>query len=260
MKIRDPRALRRLSAAATLFGRGLCRTLSFAYRPLTRYLLNDRPELLDGGRFVYATWHETVFIPTWLFSRPDTSWLIGQHADGEIAAQVSLRLGASVIRGSSTRGGTAALLRMLRASDATRHIGITVDGPRGPRRKFQFGAVYLASRTGKPIVPIGLGFARCWRAKSWDRFALPLPFSRVRCVSLHPLVVPPGIGTDELETYRQKAEDLQNQATAIAEHWATTGAFDPLGYVPPAGVEMQPEHQKAWPAARLLGRGDSPVS
>jgi lysophospholipid acyltransferase (LPLAT)-like uncharacterized protein len=255
MKIRDPRSIRRLAAAATLFGRGLCRTLSFAYRPLTRYLINDRPELLEGGRFVYATWHETVFIPTWLFSQKDTSWLIGQHADGEIAAQVSLQLGASVIRGSSSRGGTAALLRMLRAPDATRHIGITVDGPRGPRRKFQFGAVYLASRTGKPIVPIGLGFARCWRAKSWDRFAVPLPFSRVRCASLHPLVVPPGIGTDELETYRQAAEVLQNHATAIAEHWAATGEFDPLGYVPPEGVEVRPEHQKVWPAARLLGRG-----
>ena len=90
--------------------------------------------------------------------------------------------------------------------------------------------------------------------RSWDRFAVPLPFSRVRCVSLHPLVVPPGIGTDELETYRQKAGDLQNQATAIAEHWASTGEFDALGYVPPADVEVRPEHQKAWPAARLLGR------
>jgi lysophospholipid acyltransferase (LPLAT)-like uncharacterized protein len=221
---------------------------------VTRYLANDRPELLEGGRFVYATWHETVLIPTWLFSRPDTSWLIGQHADGEIAAQVSQRLGASVIRGSSTRGGTAALLRMLRQPDATRHIGITVDGPKGPRRKFQFGAVYIASRIGKPIVTIGLGFGRSWRAKSWDRFAVPLPFSRVRCVSLHPLAVPPGIGTDELEIYRQKAEDLQNQATAIAEHWAETGQFDRLGYDPPAGVEVRPEHQKVWPSVRLVAR------
>jgi len=254
MKIRDPKAIRRVSAAATLFGRGLCRTLSFAYRPLTRYLLNDRPELLGADRFVYTTWHETVFIPTWLFSRADTTWLIGQHADGEIAAQVSQRLGASVIRGSSTRGGTAALLRMLRQPDATRHIGITVDGPRGPRRQFQIGAVYLASRLGRPIVPIGLGFGRCWRAKSWDRFAVPLPFSRVRCVSLHSLAVPPGIGMDELETYRQAAEEVQLRATAVAEHWAETGEFDPLGYEPPAGVEVRPEHLKAWPAARLVGR------
>jgi lysophospholipid acyltransferase (LPLAT)-like uncharacterized protein len=254
MKIRDPKTIRRVAAAVTMFGQGLCRTLSFAYRPLTTYLNNDRPELLGGARFVYATWHEYVSIPTWLFSQKDTAWLIGQHADGEISAQVSQRLGASVVRGSSTRGGTAALLRMLRHPDATRHLGITVDGPRGPRRKFQFGAVYLASRTGRPIVPIGLGFGRCWRAGSWDRFAVPLPFSRVRCVSLHPVHVPPGIGQDQLEAYRTAAEDVQNQATAIAEHWAETGEFDRLGYVPPEGVEVRPEHQKAWPAARLVRR------
>jgi lysophospholipid acyltransferase (LPLAT)-like uncharacterized protein len=254
MKIRDPKTIRRAAAAVALFGLGLCRTLSFAYRPLTTYLINDRPELLESGRFVYATWHEYVCIPTWLFSQKDTAWLIGQHADGEIAAQVSQRLGAAVIRGSSSRGGTAALLRMLRQPDATRHIGITVDGPRGPRRQFQFGAVYLASRLGLPIVPIGLGFGRCWRARSWDRFAVPLPFSRVRCVSLHPVRVPPDLSAKELEPYRQIAENVQNQATAIAEHWAETGAFDPLGYVPPQGVEVRPEHHKAWPSARLVRR------
>lgn len=254
MKFRDPKSIRRLAAVGAAFGQGLCRTLSFAYRPLTRYLNNDRPELLNGGRFVYATWHEYVFIPTWIYSQQDTAWLIGQHADGEIAAQVSLRLGASVVRGSSTRGGTAALLRMLRQRDATRHLGITVDGPKGPRRQFQFGAVYLASRTGRPVVPIGLGFGRCWRARSWDRFAIPLPFSRVRCVSLHPIHVPPDIGTAELEAYRKIAEEVQHRATAIAEHWAETGTFDPLGYQPPAGAEVRPEHLKAWPSARLVRR------
>lgn len=254
MKIRDPNSIRRLAAAVAVATQGLCRTFSYAYRPLTAYLPNDRPELLGPARYIYTTWHEYVLIPTALYSQADTTWLIGQHADGEIAAQVSERLGASVVRGSSTRGGTVAMLRMLRQPDATRHLGITVDGPRGPRRRFQFGAVYLASRLGRPIAPIGLGFGRCWRAKSWDRFAVPLPFSRVRCVSLHPVHVPPDIGQDELEKYRQTAEDVQNRATAIAEHWAETGEFDPLGYVAPGGAELRPEHQKAWPSARLVRR------
>ena len=254
MKIRDPKAIRRVAAVGALVGLGLCRTLSFAYRPLTSYQISDRPELLGDARYVYAGWHEYVFIPTWLFSRPDTAWLIGQHADGEIAAQVSLKLGASVVRGSSTRGGTAALLRLLRQSNATRHIGITVDGPKGPRRQFQFGAVYLASRLGIPLSPIGFGFGRCWRAKSWDRFAIPLPFSRVRCVSLHPVHVPPDLNAKELEPYRQQAEAVQHQATAIAEHWAATGTFDPLGYVPPADALVRPEHLKVWPSARLVQR------
>ena len=254
MKIRDPKSIRRVAAAGAVVIRGLCRTLSYAYRPLTTYLPNDRPELLGSARYIYTVWHEYVLLPTALHSRPDTAWLVGQHADAEISAQISQRLGAAVIRGSSTRGGTAALLRMLRDRAGTRHFGITTDGPKGPRRRFQLGAVYLASRSGLPIVPFGFGFGRCWRAKSWDRFAVPLPFSRVRCVSLHPIHVPPGLGADELEPYRQAAEDVQNRATAIAEHWAETGHFDPLGYVPPAGVEVRPEHLKAWPSARLVRR------
>ena len=253
MKIRNPNTVRRVAATVAAVSQGLCRTLSFAYRPLTTYLANDRPQLLGDARYVYATWHEYVFIPTCLFSQKDTAWLIGQHADGEIAAQISQRFGSTVVRGSSTRGGTSALLRMVRG-EVSRHYGITVDGPKGPRRRFQFGAVYIASRTGLPIAAIGLGFGRCWRAKSWDRFAIPMPFSRVRCVSLHPVHVPPGLSADELEPYRLAAERVQNQATAIAEHWAETGTFDPLGYEPPAGVEVRPEHLKVWPSARLVRR------
>jgi lysophospholipid acyltransferase (LPLAT)-like uncharacterized protein len=254
MKVRNPNTIRRTAAVVAGVSQGLVRTLSFAYRPLTAYLANDRPDLLGDARYVYSTWHEYVFIPTCVYSRPDTAWMIGQHADGEIAAQVSRRFGAAVVRGSSTRGGTAALLRMLRDRTVGRHFGLTVDGPKGPRRRFQFGAVYLASRTGLPIVPIGVGFGRCWRARSWDRFAVPYPFSRVRCVSLHPVRVPPGLSADELEPYRLEAEAVQGRATAVAEHWAVTGRFDPLGYEPPTGVEVRPEHHKAWPAAHLVRR------
>jgi lysophospholipid acyltransferase (LPLAT)-like uncharacterized protein len=254
VKIRDPKTLRRVAALAAVVARGLVRSLSVAYRPLTAYLVNDRPELLGGARHIYATWHEYVLIPTALYSRADTAWLIGQHADGEIAAQVSRKLGASVVRGSSTRGGTAALLRILRLPNASLHLGITVDGPKGPRRRFKLGAVYLASRLGLPIVPVGIGFGRCWRARSWDRSAVPLPFSRVRCVSLHPVRVPPGLGAEELEPYRRQAEAVQDHATAVAEHWAETGEFDALGYEPPPGVEIRPEHLKVWPAASLVRR------
>jgi lysophospholipid acyltransferase (LPLAT)-like uncharacterized protein len=254
MKIRDPKSIGRVAAAGAVVAQGFCRTLSYAYRPLTAYLANDRPEKLGSARYIYTVWHEYVWLPVCLYSRADTAWLIGQHADGEIMAQLTQRLGSTVIRGSSTRGGTAALLRMLRDSAADRHFGVTTDGPKGPRRRFQIGAVYLASRTGLPIVPIGFGYSRCWRAKSWDRFAIPLPFSRVRGVSLHAVRVPPGLGSDELEKYRHAVEDVQNHATAIAEHWAQTGEFDPLGYKPPPHADVRPEQHKAWSSMRQSGR------
>jgi lysophospholipid acyltransferase (LPLAT)-like uncharacterized protein len=254
MKLRDPNTLRRAGQAVSVLARGWYRTLSYAYRPLTAYLMGDRPELLGGARYIYAFWHEYTFVPSYVYARPDTAVLISLHRDGELLAQVNRRFGFTVVRGSTTRGGASALRQLLRDLAHCRHFGLTPDGPQGPRRKCQFGAVYLASRLGVPIVPVGFGYSRCWRAHSWDRWALPLPFSRVRCVSAHPVRVPPRLGTDQLGPYQQAVEDATNHATAVAERWAETGEFDSLGYEPPPGVEVRPEHQKAWPAARLIGR------
>jgi lysophospholipid acyltransferase (LPLAT)-like uncharacterized protein len=254
MKIRNPNTLRRVATAAAVAVRGWHRTLSYACRPLTTYVMNDRPELIGDARFIYAFWHEYLFVPSYLYARPDTAVLIGLHRDGELLSHINRRFGFQVVRGSTTRGGTAALLRILRDPNGARHFGLTPDGPKGPRRKCQLGAVYLASRTGLPVIPAGFGYSRSWRVDNWDRFALPLPFSRVRGVSLHPVYVPPRLGTKELESYRQTVEDAINYATAIAERWAETGEFDLLGYEPPPGTEVRPEHQKVWTAARRVRR------
>jgi lysophospholipid acyltransferase (LPLAT)-like uncharacterized protein len=250
MKLRDPKSIRRAAQVAAFIARGWKLTLRYAYRPLTTYLGNDRPELIGNAQYIYAFWHEHLFMPACVYGRPDTAVLIGQHADGEIIAQVAERFGFRVVRGSTTRGGTAALLQMLRKGWGARHLAITPDGPRGPRRKCQFGAVYLASRTGLPIVVGGFGFSHCWRAGSWDRFAVPLPFSRVRCVTAHPIRVPPGLSAPELEPYQRAVEELADLAIAVAERWAETGEFDSLGYKPPPDAVVIPEHHKAWPAAR----------
>ena len=252
MKLRDPKTIRRVARAAVFIARGWVRTMRFAYRPLTAYVANDRPELLGNSRFIYLYWHDQSFAPASLFGRPDVAVLIGTHADGELMAQAAQRFGLKTVRGSSTRGGTVALLRILRNMPDTRHLALTPDGPKGPRRKCQIGAVYLASRTGRPIVAAGFGYSRCWRAGSWDRFVVPRPFSRVRCVTWHPIHVPPNLGVTELEVYRQMVEDALNQVTRIAENWVVTGEFDPLDYKPPADAIVVPEHQKAWPSVTML--------
>jgi lysophospholipid acyltransferase (LPLAT)-like uncharacterized protein len=254
MKLRDPKSIRRAAAFAALAVRGLAHSYRFAYRPLTSYLVNDRPELLGDARYIYAFWHEHILLPVSVYARSDTAVLIGQHADGELITQVAERFGMAVVRGSSTRGGTAAMLRMLRDGWGKRHLAITPDGPRGPRRKCQFGTVFIASRTGLPIVPVGFGLSRCFRASSWDQFAVPLPLTRVRSVSAHPIFVPPGLGTDELVPYQTAVEEATSFATAVAENWAETGTFDPLGYSPPKDARVVIEHQKAWSSARLTER------
>lgn len=206
--------------------------MSICYRPLTDYVCNDRPELLGDQRFVFGFWHEHLLTPAYVCARPDTSVMIGTHSDGELIAQVVQKLGMGIVRGSSTRGGANGLLSMIR--EGTRHLAITPDGPRGPRRKCRVGIIYLASVTGLPIIPFGLGYRGYWRAKSWDKFAVPLPFGRIRAVSSHPIYVPRDLNGEQLEAYRLEVEKTLTFLCDIAQNWADTGEFDPLGYEPPA--------------------------
>jgi lysophospholipid acyltransferase (LPLAT)-like uncharacterized protein len=100
------------------------------------------------------------------------------------------------------------------------HLAVTPDGPRGPRRQVQPGLVYLAARTGLPIVPMGIAWRRAWRMRSWDRFALPVPWSLASLVTTEPIRVPETVDKDELERYRKQVEQALEHATAIAERIA----------------------------------------
>ncbi len=233
MKLRHPKLIAGAARAVTLALRGVMQTSSVALRPLADYVSNDRPALIGDARHIYAFWHEHLLAMGYAFAWPDISVMIGNHADGELIAHVVQQFDAGVVRGSTSRGGARALLHMIR--HGTRHLAITPDGPRGPRRECQKGVAFLASATGMPVVPVGLGYRRAWRAGSWDRMAVPMPFGRVRVVTGPPIVVPPGLRSADLETHRRDLERMLNLTCDIAEHWAETGEFDPLGYTPPAG-------------------------
>jgi lysophospholipid acyltransferase (LPLAT)-like uncharacterized protein len=171
------------------------------------------------GRYLYAFWHENMLLLAYLYARADVCVLISQHADGELIADVCRHLGLRTVRGSTTRGSVEALRRMLRLARKG-HLAITPDGPRGPRRRVQPGVVYLAARTGLPIVPVGVGYRRAWRTRSWDRLALPCPFSLGICVTEEPITVPPGADRQALAEYVRRLEEALHRATEIAEHAA----------------------------------------
>lgn len=168
-------------------------------------------------RFLYAFWHESLLAPAKM--RTPAKVLVSQSADGELIAQVCGYFGIGAIRGSATRGGAGALLEMLRDSEPT-HLAITPDGPRGPRRRFKPGAVFVASHLGLAIVPVGVGFTRARRFGSWDRFALPLPFSTAVGVLGAPILVSPQLDAEGLEHCRQEVEKSLLACTAAAEAWA----------------------------------------
>jgi lysophospholipid acyltransferase (LPLAT)-like uncharacterized protein len=169
------------------------------------------------ARYLYAFWHEGLLAP--LATRPTIKVLISQHTDGEVIAQICQRLGIGVIRGSTARGGCQALLAMIRDGDKS-HLGITPDGPRGPRRELKPGVVMVASQSGLPIVPVGIGFVRAWRFRSWDRFALPLPGSTLVGVVGAPIHVPRDLDRGGLKKWLTIAQEQMRLMTELAEAWA----------------------------------------
>lgn len=171
---------------------------------------------------IYVFWHENILVPLYLRGHCDLAMLLSKHRDADVLARMAYHMGFDCVRGSTNRGSAAALLDMTRRGKHM-HLTITPDGPRGPRRKLAIGPVYLASRTGLPIVPMGFGADHPWRAGSWDRFAVPRPFSQVRGIIGPAVHIPRDLDRDELEIRRQGVERLLTDLTLEAEDWATSG-------------------------------------
>lgn len=216
MKLRNPSLIRLVAFLASWLVRVWLGTLRY------RFLFMDGKvhptnTRTDPGRWIYSFWHETLPILTHYTGRIHV--LISQHADGELIARLIQHLGFRVIRGSTTRGGATALLQMMERS-ADGHLAITPDGPRGPRRYLQPGAIFLASATGKPILPAGVACDRAWRLKSWDRMWLPKPWSTTFLVVGKPIYIPAGLDRAGIEHYRALVEEAMRQMTDAAEKWA----------------------------------------
>lgn len=172
---------------------------------------------------IYVFWHEYIFLPLYLRPHCKLAMLLSKHKDAEILSRVALHMGFECIRGSTKRGGAAALLEMRRKGKDT-HLTMTPDGPRGPRRKLSSGLIFLAAKTGLPIVPLGFGYERPWRMNSWDKFAVPKPFTRARSIIGPEMYVPSDIQREGMETYRLSVESLLTNLTLEAEDWAASGA------------------------------------
>jgi lysophospholipid acyltransferase (LPLAT)-like uncharacterized protein len=218
MKIRNPTVIRWIGFLGAILIRVWIGTLSFRFRIMGQSNYPRRGPM--SRRYIFVFWHENILVPCEAFVRPDILVLVSQHADGEMIAQVCKHVGWGVIRGSSTRGGIKALREMIRASQS-HHFAVMPDGPRGPRRHVQLGLIYLAAKTGLPIVALGIGHDRPWRLKTWDRFAVPRPFTQAICLALDPIHVPPDSTKAQMEEFRARVEQNLNSVTDHAERLAS---------------------------------------
>lgn len=174
------------------------------------------------GAKIYVFWHENILMPLYLRGHCNISMLLSRHWDANLLDRVARMMGFGVVRGSTFHGGSAAL-RELAHRAATGNLTITPDGPRGPRRRLAAGCVFLASTLGIPIVAMGMGYDRPWRLGTWDRFAIPRPFSRARGVVSRAVSIPANLDREELEWHRDGVERLLNHLSDRAEAWATAG-------------------------------------
>lgn len=179
--------------ALSLAASTLHRLLHATYR--TRVLdrtYAERRAAGDDVRCIYAGWHGNLWHTIGPLRHTGVLGLVSSHRDGEIIARMLRRLGFRLARGSSTRGGARAMLDMTRvAREATTDLAVAIDGPRGPAREVKEGVLYASSRTGLPIVPVGLWVDRAWRTKSWDTHVIGKPLCRTAIAYGPEIRVPP---------------------------------------------------------------------
>jgi len=225
MKIRHPALLKAAGALGTLGVKGLVRTLRFEFRNLGP-IMAPVADIPPGPRYLYALWHEYLMLPAVKLGHPDLAVLISKHADGQLLGSLITSMGMGMVHGSTNRGGIEAVKQIVDGTAGRRHLVVTPDGPRGPRRQVQPGAIYIASRTGMQLVPVGIGLQHPFRMKSWDRFAVPRPGGRAVLLNGTPIDVPKGLKSDGLEAYRRIVQAEMDRLNAAAEAWAKTGKLE----------------------------------
>ena len=167
---------------------------------------------------IYALWHNRFFCvpPAWnrlCYGHRKTVALTSASHDGDMVARAMAVFGLGSVRGSSSRRGVAALVGLKRALNEGLDICVTPDGPRGPRYKLQPGIIKLAESTGAPIIPIHVRFSSAWRLKTWDRFVIPKPFSRVEVTFAEPIHFSRGMDATTFENECLNLEKIMVQGT-----------------------------------------------
>ncbi len=177
-----------------------------------------------GQPFIYAIWHGKILIPIFVHRNENVCCMVSEHFDGEMIAQTLHRLGLITVRGSSTRGGTRAMIAMIRLLKDGGTGAIMPDGPNGPRHVFKPGLLAIAQRARAYILPFTFSSTRVWMLKSWDRFTIPQPFSETVAYYGEPIAVPENLTETEFESLRQTVEQKMLELETGAETYFSRAA------------------------------------
>lgn len=185
-----------------------------------RFRLDDRSGITrepPAGSMIWVFWHNRVFSVPFIYRKflrsRNGAVLTSPSRDGEIIAQVMRRFGCGAVRGSSNKRPAAALRELVTWIKGGNDIAITPDGPRGPVYELQPGVIKVSQLTRTPVFPIHVRYSKCIRLKSWDRFMIPWPFSRVDVTFGELHHVARTQSEEEFEEQRLKLESILKQTT-----------------------------------------------
>lgn len=192
----------------------LCATCRFTYRGAGGRL---NPTSAHQPR-IYVAWHRDMLMLSRPCGNQNIAVVISQSRDGELAARAARGMGYRVVRGSSSRGGISALKELIATLREGHNIGVLADGPRGPAGQTKDGVIYLACKTGAPLVPLAAKASRSITFRSWDRMVLPLPFSRVTIMEGEPFFVPTDLSREDFTLYAsQLTSRIEELHSALAD-------------------------------------------
>lgn len=190
-----------------------------------------REEILPQykGGFVVVCWHGQQLIGYYHFRGRGYTILASEHRDGEYTSLIMRRFGWRIVRGSSTRGGVGGLIKLLGNLRRGIPVVLTPDGPRGPIHHIAPGVIYLAKKTGTPIIPVAFAFSRAKYLNTWDEFVLPYPFCRCVVCYGEPVFMSRALhgrenphdqqSTEEKERLVQALEKTNAEARKFLEEW-----------------------------------------
>jgi lysophospholipid acyltransferase (LPLAT)-like uncharacterized protein len=186
-----------------------------------RYQIDDRARIAGKSvteNYIGALWHNRllvfpVVLRRFFGNRPGAA-LISASGDGDLLSDAIHRFDYDVVRGSSSKLGATALLQLSDVLATGRDVVITPDGPRGPAYEIGPGIIFLAQKTGARVLPMNMEYSSCWRVKSWDRFIIPRPFSKVRVIVGEPEQIRSTSTPEEFEAERLR---LQHTMMSLVE-------------------------------------------
>jgi lysophospholipid acyltransferase (LPLAT)-like uncharacterized protein len=204
------------AAAIAAIGYPLIRSLGLTLRWRVEGAEHLEAVAARGRQPIFAFWHGRIVHGTLHFQRRNIVVITSENFDGEWIARIIHRFGFGTARGSTSRGAKGALRQLMRDMAHGKPAAFTIDGPRGPARVAQPGAVWLAKATGNPIVPFHAESSRHWTLRSWDRTQIPTPFATVAMAIGEPMYVAREADEAQIEAARKGLEQRLDELEAHA--------------------------------------------